>query len=324
MPFYRGIKNYDDPDEIKWIATRLLNLRSDLYAKIGSDRDPKAILIGSWNIRAFDGGRSRRNESLHYIAEVISNFDICAIQEIKPDLEPLKRLVRLLGPNWDYFVTDITDGHDGNNERMAFLYNKNVVRFRNLIGELVIDDMPIARTPFFASFQAGWFKFTLCSAHITFKANAEREREIEAISKALKSRSVKEDEMYVFLGDINIDSPEDDTMNALSNNGFNVPLFGATNLGGNKHYDQIAFTGEGINTNLIRHGSFDWRSSVFRPDDNDHYKPIAEQMRGKPYTEWNSKYRDWTTYEMSDHLPIWVEVRTDYSDDYLQNNYINS
>ena len=322
MPFYQSIKEYQDSDEIKWIATRLLDLRSDLYSKIGEDKKPEAIILGSWNIRAFDGGRSRRNESFHYIAEIISNFDICAIQEIKPNLEPLRRLMRLLGPNWDYFVTDVTDGDAGNNERMAFLYNTNIIRFRNLIGELVIDDSPIARTPFFASFQAGWFKFTLCNAHITFKSNDEREREIDAISEALKKRSIKEDEMYVFLGDMNIDSIDDTTMKALQNNGFSVPLFGPTNLGGNKHYDQIAFTGEGINTNLVRYGSFDWRNTVFKTDDLDHYKPIAEVMRGKPYADWSNEYSGWTTHEMSDHLPIWVEVRTDYSDEYLNSNYL--
>ena len=25
----------------------------------------------------------------------------------------------------------------------------------------------------------------------------------------------------------------------------------------------------------------------------------------------------WRTFQMSDHLPMWLEVRTDYTDDYL-------
>ena len=28
-------------------------------------------------------------------------------------------------------------------------------------------------------------------------------------------------------------------------------------------------------------------------------------------------YRQWRTFQMSDHLPLWLEVVTDYSDDYL-------
>ena len=39
---------------------------------------------------------------------------------------------------------------------------------------------------------------------------------------------------------------------------------------------------------------------------------------GEPYANWNRSYKGWTTYEMSDHLPIWIELEVDYSDDYLR------
>ena len=144
MPFYVDLntyKKYPDPnypDKHKWIAERLLALRYELEMQILKDRRPNSLIGGSWNIRAFDGGRSRLDESYHYIAEIIDHFDICAVQEIKPDLGPLKRLMGLLGDNWDYFVTDVTAGDAGNDERMAFLYNRNKVTFRNLIGEIVL------------------------------------------------------------------------------------------------------------------------------------------------------------------------------------------
>ncbi len=324
MAFYKILKNYS-ADKSNRIADRLINLRKDLDSHISAGRTNKSLIIGSWNIRAFDGGRARRDESFHYIAEIIDRFDICAIQEVKVDLAPLRRLVRLLGPNWGYFVSDITTGDRGNNERMAFLYNKNRVFFRHLIGELVlprdglIAGNQIARTPFFASFQSGWFRFTLCASHITFDKNEFREREISAIAGVLKKRAKAEDEVYIFLGDMNIDSEEDATFKALLDNDLTVPLFGETNLAGGKHFDQITFTGNAKKTELIRHGVFDWRSSVYMPEDKEHYKPIAEEMRGgQPYANWSDKtYRSWTTGEMSDHLPIWIEIGADYSDEYL-------
>lgn len=331
MAFYTDLRKYqkEAPDKADWIARRLLSLRQSLNKELGINRTPGALVVGSWNIRAFDGGRPRRDESFHYIAEIIDKFDICAIQEIKPDLEPLRRLVKLLGPNWSYFVTDVTSGAAGNNERIAFLYNTNRVLFRNLIGELVLPDdgliggRQIARTPFFASFQAGWFKFTLCSAHIAFKGKEGisdqelRRAEIAAIAKALAKRAKNEDEVYFFLGDMNIDSPQDATMAALTNNGFTAPLFGGTNLSGNRHFDQIAYTGEHTKTHLIKHGKVDWRDAVYMPEDAEHYRPIAEEARGAPYANWPKQYSGWTTHEMSDHLPIWVELVTDYSDEYL-------
>lgn len=324
MAFYKALKKYNLEDS-NWIAKRLLSLRKCLDRDITSERDPDSLIIGSWNIRAFDGGKPRRDESYHYIAEIIDRFDMCAIQEIKKDLMPLKKLVSYLGPNWDYFVTDITLGLQGNTERQAFLYNKNKVFFRNVIGELVlppndlIEGEQIARTPFFASFQSNWFKFTICSSHITFAENRLRALEIDAIAKIISKRAVKENEIYVFLGDMNIDTIDDDTFKALSTNNLNVPLFGDTNLAGGKSFDQITFTNKPRKTELLRFGKFNWREAVYKENEIDLYKQIAEKSRGKPYKSWNPKsYRKWTTNEMSDHLPIWVEIKTDYSNDYLK------
>lgn len=366
MPFYHGLKYYDgDPDypnKQSWIAGRLLALRRDLYERIGRERAPNSLIIGSWNIRAFDDGTPRLDESYHYIAEIISNFDICAIQEVKTNLAPLKRLVDLLGPNWDYFVNDASTHKGGNNERMAFVYNTNKVFFRHLVGEIVMDeedlghDQLIARTPFFAAFQASWFRFTLVSAHIIFGGESDEEKqmranEIELISKSLLSRARKEDQVYIFLGDMNIDGQDGPLMSALKDaksgsSKLDVPAFPPTNLNGNRFYDQIAFTTKGKasrKTKLLRHGSFDWRRAVFGrwPGDDfpadpgegpdraisdaehlAHYEPICVAQRaaaGKdPYADFSKSYKTWTSFEMSDHLPIWVELEVDYSDEYLE------
>lgn len=334
MAYYKSIRDYppgrEAPGQSGWIADGLLRLRADLAEQIRDQRRDNSLIIGSWNIRAFDGGRSRLDESYHYIAEIIDHFDICAVQEIKPDLGPLKRLIGLLGDNWDYFVTDVTAGDSGNDERMAFLYNRNRVIFRNLIGEVVlprealIAGEQIARSPFFASFQADWFRFTLCTAHIRFGDDLGlRAQEIATLASILADRAKAEGEVYVLLGDMNIETSEDQMMAALRGAGFYVPDFGATNLGGDKLFDHIAFSGQGQETRLLRQGKFDWRGSVFRPGDVSAYEAIAMAIRdrpdtGKPYSDWPRTYPTWTTHEMSDHLPIWIEIEVDYSDDFLR------
>ncbi len=333
MAYYKSIKNYPPgdgmPGQKGWVAQGLLRLRADLAEQISNQRRANSLIVGSWNIRAFDGGRSRLDESYHYIAEIIDHFDICAVQEIKPDLGPLKRLMSLLGQNWDYFVTDVTAGDSGNDERMAFLYNRNRVFFRNLIGEVVLprNDLiageQIARSPFFASFQAGWFRFTLCTAHIRFGDDLGlRAQEISVLANVLQKRAKDEGEVYVLLGDMNIETSDDEMMRALKDSGFLVPDFGATNLGGDKLFDHIAFSGQGTKTRLLRQGKFDWRTAVYRPEDEAAYEQIAMDIRdkpntGKPYSNWSSTYPGWTTHEMSDHLPIWIEMEVDYSNEYL-------
>ena len=358
MPFYIDLKEYKkEPDENypgkhKWIAERLLALRYDLDMAIVKDRKPNSLIVGTWNIRAFDGGLPRLDESLHYIAEIIAAFDVCAVQELKPNLEPIRRLKKLLGPNWDYFLTDVCNHEGGNSERMAFFYNTNKVFFRNIIGEIVIPSdtletgHQIARSPFFAAFQAGWFRFTLCSSHIVYgDDHALRAAEITAITKALSKRAKVEDQVFIFLGDMNIESNDGPIMAALKNSKMTLAPVPPSNLAGNKPYDQIAYTVKGKSTRktrLLRSGAFDWRNAVFgpmigrdpaAPDDPEyvvrktdaenleHYGPIVDAHRrehGKPvYSNFAKSYKQWTTYEMSDHLPVWAELETDYSDQYL-------
>jgi len=381
MPRYTDLKKYrrtltekDDPtkepypDKDKWIAERLLALRHDLRQQITAKRKSDSLIVASWNLVAFDGGRPRLDESFHYLAEIISCFDICALQEIKPDLGPLNRLVWLLGPNWDYFVTDAGHHEGANSERMAFVFNKDKVFFRKLIGEIVFpqpalqDGDQLVRTPFFAAFQAGWFKFVMVTTHIVFEgkegqdALVRRAREIRAISEEVVDRSKREEEVYILLGDFNIPSQQDQVMAALTEPGLMVPNFPPSNLGGDKSYDQIAFgippelQGVGIKrlkSEILRHNAFDWRNAVFGPpaeeanfneDPEDirritleeslaHYEPIAawntadnpkNESKGKPYKNFKSSYTTFMKHEMSDHLPIWAEITTDYSEDYLK------
>ena len=332
MAMYKDLRGYP-PEKADFIARKLLKLRRSLGARITNRRHPNSLIIGSWNIRNFDTGfgGSRLDETYHYLAEIIDRFDICAIQEVSGDLGPLKRLVEMLGPQWDFFVTDITDGSAGNNERAAFVFNKSRVFFRNLVGEIVlpqdklVDGAQFARTPFFAAFQAQWFRFILCSTHIVFKGSTKadevaRAKEIEALANTIRKKSEKDGEVYVLLGDFNITKSGSPTMEALNAGNLMIPHFGPTNLGGDKEYDKITFTGAGERVRLIRSGSFDWRDILFLPEEEDHYKPLGNQKDdGEPrYKDWSKSYHFWMTHQMSDHLPIWVELEIDYSDEYLE------
>jgi hypothetical protein len=118
MAMYKDLRRYGEAKSAH-VAQRILGLREKLHDEITGPRRSNSLIIGSWNIRNFDNGfgGERTDEAYHYIAEIIDRFDICAIQEVMGDMEPLKRLVRTLGPQWDYFVTDVTDGSKGNNER---------------------------------------------------------------------------------------------------------------------------------------------------------------------------------------------------------------
>ena len=172
------------------------------------------------------------------------------------DLDALERVLSILGPNWKYISTDITDGRSGNGEGLCFVYDETKVWFKNVAGEIVLskaeligDELQFSRTPFLVSFQSGWFKFYICTVHIYYgSASGERlERRIEEIGRLaefLAERESTSKENFIVLGDFNIVHPEHNTAKALSENGFRIPeplREIPTNLFGNKYYDQIAF-----------------------------------------------------------------------------------
>jgi len=164
-------------------------------------------------------------------------------------------------------------------------------------GSKMLSGRQLVRTPFLVSFQAGWFKFNLCTVHMLYgegRAGLEqRTKEIAQIARVFQSRAAAErrrnkekkrdedaNEAYIVLGDFNIEKVGHATMNALLENGFtmaeelqNAP----TNMFQTKHYDQIAvLKGHGV----VRQrkglaGVLDVFQVVFRasPDDVAVLKP---------------------------------------------------
>lgn len=358
MPRYYPIKYWKDDVARGRVLNRLLALRAQLRKDIPEHKSDGSLLLATWNIRDFDSNKfghgKRLPESFHYIAEIISAFDLVAVQEVNRNLSGLKRVMKLLGDAWDYIVTDTAEGAGGNNERMAFLYDTRKVRFRNIAGEIVLpqgqkivsrkkvkddkdpdkktieeEEIQFARTPFMIALQAGWFKFNLCTVHIYYGAASglklnRRIDEIKKIAKFFSKRQDKEREDYILLGDFNIVSPEHETMAALEKEKFRVPedlKKEKTNLKGDKHYDQIALKVKDQRLEIGKSGVLHFNESVFRNQDFQAYsgKMPKTNVQGLSLPQKRKYYRDkWRTWQMSDHLPMWVELKVDFTEDYLR------
>lgn len=151
MPFYTQLTpRAGDSDAVRAkkrrVATKLLVLRAALGDHLrdsGSIGDrSKTVRIATWNLREFGGPKygGRDYECLYYIAEIVSHFDIVALQEVRENFGEFLELLRILGPDWSYIATDVTDGDAGNGERMVYLYNRRRVQFRNIAGELTLPE----------------------------------------------------------------------------------------------------------------------------------------------------------------------------------------
>jgi exonuclease III len=201
------------------------------------------------------------------------------------------------------------------------------------------------RTPFAALFQSAWFKFEICTVHIYYgddsdkKALDERTQEIRRIGEFFGKRADKDlaqGRSLVLLGDFNIVGHEHETMQALLKSGFKVPkaLRDAppTNVKKTMYYDQIAFqtrpgdleyleTPEKVKGAKARAGSVDIFEHVYTEDQFEEFekqvKKSSKSKSKKSQADPLAYYLDWRTYQFSDHHPLWVRLKVNDSENYL-------
>jgi hypothetical protein len=353
MPYYKPLELLKTEERIH-IIENLQKLREKLKSEIPKRTNRETLLLSTWNLRKFTNSENRLEESFWYIAEIISFFDLIAVQEIGNDMSALHKLMGILGYKFDYIVTD-TPNAEGGSERIAFIYNIGKVKFKNIAGEIYLDskerkeydlDSGFARPPFVVAFQASWFKFNLCSVHIYYgteeideqtggKDKEQRLKEIRAIAKKLNTRAKNEGATYILLGDFNIENVGDQYYNALigengNKTGFYIhpqhnTIF--TNANKTRAFDQIAFNMNNVTlkdldieeeSKEVKTGVVNYYDAVF--NDSTYYKKIAKRLyKAKNETmPKNWKLESWRTFHMSDHLPLWIDLKIDFTDQYLE------
>ena len=332
QPLY--IENKKDRDAVIDNIIRLREQLNDKKKGIPEKRLTGNLILGTWNLRELGNTKygGRMPESLYYIAEIISRFDLVAIQEVRDQLGDFNKVCRILGSDWGVFTSVVTQGASGNKERLAFLYDKRTVSFRNIAGQIILpesdDTTQFARSPYIIRFQSGWLKFDICTAHIYYgkdiKSSEEYQRrvnEIATITGHLKKYYIEKKEAYnVFLlGDFNIEDTNSATYKAATSSAFKIPsailgknLF--SNAKQDKIYDQILYYNQFADISFTKAGVFNYYESVF-----DNLKGYASRINRHQDKKIDSAkaFNDFRTYQMSDHFPLWVEMNTDHTESYL-------
>lgn len=345
MPYYKPLEELNEPERIH-IIENIQKLRLQLKKDVPERTNRSTLLLSTWNLREFSNEENRLEESFWYIAEIISFFDLIALQEIGNNMTALNKLMSILGYKFDYIVTD-TPNAEGGSERIAFVFNTGKVKFKNIAGEVFLSseeqvkyNLPngFARSPYMVAFQASWFKFNLCSVHIYFgkgkEGKSRRINEISAIAKKLNERAIKEGASYILLGDFNIEKVGDQFYNALvgsddTKTGFYIRSIekSFTNMKGDRSFDQIAFNLHNVSlkdldideaNKKVKKGVVKYYDAIF--NDTNYYKNIAQQMYKKKGCKMpeNWDLDVWRTYQISDHLPLWIELKIDFTDQYLE------
>ena len=295
---------------------------------IPKKRSGQNLLIGTWNIallsrltqkwRTGSADDPQRNlTDICCLAEVVSRFDLCAIQENLKSLDALRFMVtRVLGEDWGFIVSDATEGDLGKSERLVFVYDRRRIKPSGLAGEIVIPlegrganpgglERQFARTPYAVSFSAGEKAFTLVTLHVyygeTRQEREERAQELKAIAEWLAARAKEPDEFnrnLIALGDFNIDRYDDVLWQAFASTGLGAPReledvprnIAAAGGGPAKHYDQISLVhgGQPVENCTLTYktaGYVPWTDFIMRDARDDRARKA----------------------HISDHYPLWAE-----------------
>ncbi len=294
-------------------------LRAHKLARAIPQRSPTTLLVATWNIANF-GGQQRRSQDKALIAEMLSWFDIIAIQETKDNFGDLMDVQHGLGGGYRVLMSDPA----GNDERMAFLYDSAKLTLLEKVGEVAVPPKDLAkvklpgvklafngfdRNPYVGTWQAGNPSFLLANCHLFYgseKKPSVQRRSLETFAVA-RWAELREKSPFAFtrhiiaLGDLNMPMavPGDPIFDALTAKGLTLPGHStkvASSVVSDAQYDQIAFFPAATQARFTgQKGVFDFDAVVFRD----------------LWAQSQKNFKAYVKYYLSDHRPMWVELRTD-------------
>jgi endonuclease/exonuclease/phosphatase family metal-dependent hydrolase len=251
------------------------------------------IRLASFNIRIYSTG-SRDDTELGLIADRLQQFDLIAIQEAR-DEDVVQRTLGILRDRGHYYEAMISPPVGrGVSERYAFMWRPEKVAPLDS-GAVYADPSDVfIREPFYASFRARDFDFTLVTIHVIFGDSiSDRRAEgllLDDVYHAIQNADPEEQDV-ILLGDFNL-PPEDRGMAEVDV--VLDPVFAGdvrTTISDASLYDNFWWDAELITEWTGEAGLDRFDEAVFANDD------------------------DAASLAVSDHRPIWATFATDLPDD---------
>jgi endonuclease/exonuclease/phosphatase family metal-dependent hydrolase len=278
------------------------------------------LLLATWNIANLGNpGQHRTDKDHSLIAEMLSWFDLIAVQEVNDNLSSLRAVLSHLPEGYRALFTDTA----GNQERMTFVYDSARVTPLELAGEIAIPPAELHfirlpgvarefkgfdRNPYAAAFRCGGFRFTLVNVHLFFggKATADLERrslETLAVARWADLQGNRPNAYtpdVIALGDFNMPKaePGDPIFDALTGRGLEIPEHSSaigSSIASDNHFDQIAFFPGRTRDDFVGLGVFDYDGALF-----------ADLWHTRSQEEFNAFMR----FHMSDHRILWSQFKS--------------
>lgn len=263
---------------------------------VSQDNLPEAqyLKIAAWNIRIFSN--SRTDTELYAICKVAKQFDFIAIVELR-DEKILQRMITMMknkfGRSYSYQFSPGVGA--GVIEYYAFFYDTTLVR--PIANGQIFNDSTFLRKPYYSTFKAGNFDFTVITEHIIWGDTvSQRRKEINRLAtvySTIQNQNLQENDV-ILLGDFNR-SPDDDLawgpIKAISSmiNLFNPPE--KSMISDSDLYDNIWFQSAYTKEFTLDRGIIRFDETDFNNDD------------------------DVASLAVSDHRPVWGLFRISDPDD---------
>jgi len=182
------------------------------------------VKIMTWNLKNL--GSSKSEQDLVYIASILKQADVIAIQEVVTNPSGSATLAALhdelnrkSGSTWDYTLSNPTISSPYRSERYAYLWNTAKLKLKRKAFLAAPYQEEIEREPYMATFLYAEKSFTLVSIHALPKKH-QPEKELKYL-KFFPEHYAGDNR--IFLGDFN--TPESHTVfNPLKKQGY-LPAF---------------------------------------------------------------------------------------------------
>lgn len=303
------------------------------------------LMLACWNIANF-GVQNRSENALELLAHICGKFDLIAVQEVNENWAPLAEMVDLMGPTWDFIMSDTA----GNSERLAFVFDRARVTPKQLFGEIALRAKdfpkrdvtinytyyrkpksetikgltfePFDRNPFLGSFACGMVDLTLANVHLYYgkggnpttkpkrRAYARRVMEVHALARWADKRAQKDttyDQDIILLGDMNVPTMTPEQASYRALIQYGMqPLKYASRVGGSNLSGKNTYDQMAFAPGRLQARILDYDTFDF---DNAVFAGLWRKLASIEDDDKRvSAFRDHVNYHLSDHRPLWVQL----------------
>lgn len=260
-------------------------------AQIAAAQKPNdRLLIATFNIQVFGSSKLAKEDAMAVIVNVIRQFDIVAIQEVRAKedniLPTLIDRINADGSRYNFLIGPRL-GRTVSTEQYAFVYDTNRVEFDPSSVRTIDDPHDLLhREPFIARFRPRTntpdraFTFWLVNTHTDPDEVAAEVAALADVFQAMRSDKSGEDDV-ILLGDLNASETQLGRLGKIPGIRWVVQGGVMTNTRQNKAYDNIIFDGPSTNEYTGRWGVFNLKEA---------FQLTADQA-----------------LQISDHFPVWAE-----------------